>query len=316
MNPLILIGLLILSSFPAAFAGPTAALTSNPSPEDFKAYWYPNGAELSRFELRQARYGEYHRGDAVMVFVTEALNRDTQIKAERPGPQDIPVLKLNAVRKFYTGIYPYSTMTSVFTPVDAIMPPRLPLKITTSVQEWCGHVFMQLNLEEAGYRYASRSYFESDGDRNDQFGHVLSEDALWNMIRIAPSNLPRGTVKILPGTLFSRLAHRHLQPQQARARLHESSRRGAEGHALMQFELDLPDSHRRLVIWFEQIFPHRIEAWEEHGRSPSGKTMVTRAQRTHLIMLDYWNHHASRDRVLLPRLGLHAEEQGGGIGKP
>jgi hypothetical protein len=304
MHPAIMLGLIILMSVPAAKGAPLTVSIANPTPEVFIAYWYPNGAEVSRFELRQARYGEYHDGDAVMVFVTEALNPDTQIKADEPGPRDIPVLKLNAMRKFYTGVYPYSTMTSVFTPVEAGRQPLLPLKITTSVQEWCGHIFIQLNLEEKGYRYLSRSYFESDGDREDRFGRVMTEDALWNTIRIAPADLPRGTFEILPGTLFSRLRHRHPQPQTAQARLRRSSQSGPEGQELLEYEVDMPQAGRRLMIWFEPSFPHRIEAWEEHGRMSSGKRMTTRARRTHRMMLDYWNHHADRDRDLLPRLGL------------
>jgi hypothetical protein len=301
-----MLSLFILTLAPVAGAAPLPVAPANSTPEVFDAYWYPNGAEVSRYELRQARYGEYHDGDAVMVFVTEALNPETQIKADQPGPRDIPVLKLNAVRKFYTGIYPYSIMTSVFTPVGAGRPTRLPLKITTSVQEWCGQVFIQLNLEDRGYRYLARSYFESDGDREDRFGRVMTEDALWNMIRIAPADLPRGAFEILPGTLYSRLRHRHPQLQKVQARLRRSPQRGPEGQELLEYDVDMPQAGRRLVIWFEQSFPHRIEAWEEHEEMASGKRLTTRARRTHRMMLDYWNHHADRDRELLPRLGLKA----------
>ena len=304
MHALYIFLLAALSFVPVALAGTPAVLIANPQAEAFKAYWYPNGAELSRFALRQARYGEYHDGDAVLVFVTESLNRDTQIKADRFDARNIPVLKLNAVRKFYTGIYPYSVMTSVFTPIRADQQARLPLKISTSVQEWCGHVFMQLNLDDQGYRYGLRSYFESDGDRDDRLGRVTTEDALWNMIRIAPADLPRGALEILPGTMFLRMAHRPPQPLAAQARLRSAERPGKNGQPLLQYEVDLPAVARRLIIWFEQAFPHRIEAWEEHGRERTGALMVTRAERTHLMMLDYWNYHQNRDRRLLPRLGL------------
>lgn len=68
--------------------------------DEFKSYWYSQGAEISRFKLQQARYGEIHDGDAVLVFVTEELNPAIQVKANQPGKHNIPVLKLNAVRKF------------------------------------------------------------------------------------------------------------------------------------------------------------------------------------------------------------------------
>jgi alkaline phosphatase len=45
------------------------------------------------------------------------------------------VLKLNMTREFVTGVYPYNTMLSVFTPVE--VEARSP-KLTASVTEWCG----------------------------------------------------------------------------------------------------------------------------------------------------------------------------------
>ena len=112
---------------------------------------------------------------------------------------------------------------------------------------------------------------------------------------------------LLPGTLFSRLEHRRLKPQPAQARLQTSPRRGADGKDLLKYTLDMSDVPRRLVIWFEAAFPHRIEGWEEHGRTHSGNPMVTRARRTHVLMLDYWNRHANRDRLLRMNLGLEAD---------
>ncbi len=131
------------------------------TPEQFRDYWYNHGAEISRFSLQQMRYGEIHQGDAVLIFVTEEMNPALQVKADNPGPENVPILKLNAVRKFFTGIYPYSIMTSVFTPVDVVKYP-LPFKVTASSQEWCGHVYTQLNLSNAEYRVRVHSYFEKE----------------------------------------------------------------------------------------------------------------------------------------------------------
>ena len=138
--------------------------------DQFQDYWYNHGAEISRFSLQQMRYGEIHKGDAILVFVTEKMNPDTQIKADHPGAQDIPILKLNAVRKFFTGIYPYSIMTSIFAPVEVQKYP-LPLKISSSTQEWCGHVYTQMNLAENGYRVRLHSYFEKDFPHRIQKWH-------------------------------------------------------------------------------------------------------------------------------------------------
>ena len=91
--------------------GPASASSSNgiyegrlPSPESFAAqypafdsYWYQGRAELTRYALRQARYGDQHDGEAVLVFVTEDFLTGLQVKQEHgDSPNAISVLKLNA----------------------------------------------------------------------------------------------------------------------------------------------------------------------------------------------------------------------------
>jgi hypothetical protein len=278
----------------------------------FRDYWYNHGAEISRFSLQQMRYGEIHQGDAVLVFVTEKMNPAIQIKADNPGPEDIPVLKLNAVRKFFTGIYPYSIMTSIFSPIDMQKYP-LPLKISSSTQEWCGHVYTQMNLDNDEYRVRLHSYFEKEGDRDFKIKKYLPEDAVWNLIRIAPNTLPQGEFSMIPGTVYARLVHRPLEPQQATASLNPVAEKSLEGNPLVKYEVDLAGAQRTLRIVFEKDFPYRIQKWEESYRGLIGtgaKVMTTRAVRTHTIMDAYWQHHGNKDRVLLKKLGLSAQEMG------
>ena len=129
----------------------------------WKDYWYNGTAELNRYTLQQARYGEMREGDAVLIFVTEDFLKDQQVKYEG-GPRDgvSSVLKMNATKKFWTGVYPYSLMTSVFTPINEIAPS---LKVTTTAQEWCGHSYSQLNLRGNRYEGVLHSYFMREGDR-------------------------------------------------------------------------------------------------------------------------------------------------------
>jgi hypothetical protein len=277
-------------------------------PEAFLQYWYPHGAEISRFSLRQSRYGELHEGEAVQIFVTETLNPELQVKADRPGPGDIPVLKLNNTRRFYTGIYPYSVMTSVFAPVD---PTRhfLPPKITFTGQEWCGHVFVQFNLRDSRYQVQSRSYFESEADRDFHVKAVLSEDAVWTLIRIAPERLPTGSFPLIPGVLYSRLLHRPIRVHHVSADLQPAGSRSMEGLPLTAYTLRYPDLDRTLTIRFETDFPHRIQGWEDrYPALPShgGRMLTTRARRTHTLMIDYWNRNGSDDRKWLEKLGIEA----------
>ena len=84
----------------------------------FGDYWYQGKAEITSYEMEQARYGEIRKGHAVLIFVTEDFSKSKQVKLDNPqkDPEDaVKILKLNFVRKFITGIYPYSIMTSVFT---------------------------------------------------------------------------------------------------------------------------------------------------------------------------------------------------------
>ena len=52
----------------------------------------------------------------VLIFVTEDFSASKQVKLDRPEkvPSDaVKVLKLNATRKFNTGIYPYSILSII-----------------------------------------------------------------------------------------------------------------------------------------------------------------------------------------------------------
>ena len=279
---------------------------------EFRDYWYNQGAEISRFSLEQVRYGEIHQGDAILVFVTEELNPAIQVKADHSRPENIPILKLNSVRKFFTGIYPYSILTSVFSPVDTQTYP-LPLKISSSTQEWCGHAYTQLNLNDDRYRVRMHSYFEKEGDQDFKIKSYAPEDAIWNMIRIDPNNLPLGKFSLIPGTVHVRLAHRPLVPQEAVAALETVAEKSLESIPLARYEVMIPAEQRTLRIYFEKKFPYRIQKWEETFRSmaATGLTdMTTRATRSHTIMDPYWQHHRNQDRGMLKKLGLNAREMG------
>jgi hypothetical protein len=106
-----------------------------PWDEAFKKQWYAGLAEISRYELKQARYSDVHDGDAVLIFVTEDFMTKDQVKHERGDGERVSVLKLNFSRNFTTGIYPYSMMTSTFTPVES---DQRTLKATTLFRSGAG----------------------------------------------------------------------------------------------------------------------------------------------------------------------------------
>jgi|APSaa5957512622_1039677.scaffolds.fasta_scaffold90062_1 hypothetical protein len=276
------------------------------SSKQFDDYWYPRGAEISKFSLEQSRYGEIHSGDAVQIFVTEPLNPNLQVKADNKRPGNIPILKLNFTRKFFTGVYPYSIMTSVFAPIRSDLHP-LPLKISFTSQEWCGHVFMQLNLREAGYQVQHRSYFEKESDREFTVDRLLTEDGLWTLIRISPQSLPQGTFKLLPSATFVRLMHKPFKSASATGTLTTTWRNSLEGNDLLKYQVQIEETGRVLEFWFEKKFPHRIQEWKETGTPLShfgNKALTTRAVRTHTIMTDYWSKNKNQHRPMLKDLGL------------
>lgn len=275
---------------------------------EFGKYWYSDGAEISRYKLSQSRYGELHSGDAILLYVTEKVRSDIQVKADNPADGDLPVLKLNAQRKFYTGVYPYSVMTSIFSPVSGGDQAR-PIKISTSVQEWCGHVYVQMNFRGDAYTVKSFSYFESEGEQETSVPAACTEDGLFNLVRLAPQKLPVGKFDLVVGTLFSRLMHRPLAATVATGTLQAIEGVSLEGNPLVEYVVEMPAHQRTLRIVFERDFPHRIERWEDAYPSPalgSRKTLRTSAVRSHTIKSLYWQHHSNVDRSLLKRLGLEA----------
>jgi len=274
---------------------------------NFKDYWYKGKAEITitSYELEQARYGELHQGHAVLVFVTEPFSKSKLVKLDNPGSAGADassVLKLNFTKKFNTGIYPYSTMQSIFTPV-ALDKDQNTLKVTTSSQEWCGHTFQQLGLKKDHYENQLNSYFEGEGDRKGKLPKSLLEDELWNRIRISPKNLPTGQIELIPSLLAARLKHFPLGVESAKAQLSEHP----EQKELMQYQLDYQNIDRQLTIHFTKAFPHEIIGWEEAYRSGWGsnaKKLVTKARKKKQLMLDYWAKNGVEDLSYRQALGL------------
>jgi hypothetical protein len=278
---------------------PGGAATRSASPgEKFGGYWYQGKAELTRYELDQARYGEMHKGEAVLIFVTEQFLPDRQVKLEEGDPaKGITVLKLNSVRKFFTGIYPYSLMTSTFTPVDFSR--TRTLKVASSSQEWCGQTFTQVNFRNGRYEGALRSYFEAEGDREFDFGPAWLEDELWTRIRLAPDTLPVGRVQVVPSLQYARLWHKAVRPEEARASLRSE---GGEN----VYELDYVAIARRLAIRFQKEFPYKITGWTETqpGAFDGSPLLTTKAVATASLQLDYWKRHNNADAHFRKELGL------------
>jgi hypothetical protein len=271
--------------------------------DSFGAYWYQGLAEITSYDLEQARYGEIHPGEAVLIYVTEPFLEDEQVKADDPDAEGaVTVLKLNATRNFLTGVYPYSMMMSVFTPVQREEHGPT-LKVTATSQEWCGHTFTQLGRIADGYRLQLFSYFESEGDQDRTLDSALLEDGLWTTLRLNPDALPTGELRLVPGTIYQRLSHLDLEPHAATATLSDDP----EAPGLQLYTLTYPDLDRTLTIRFTADFPHTIEGWTETRRSgfgPDAQVLTTTATRRARDLMAYWSLNSRADVPLREALGL------------
>lgn len=265
--------------------------------EEFKGYWYEGKAELTSYTIEQARYGELREGTAVTIFVTEDFLPEAQVKADNISEENIPVLKLNSTKNFLTGIYPYSIMTSTFSPLET---EDHAIKVTNSVQEWCGHVFAQLNNRKK-YEVESHSYFQNEADQSLTLPKTWLENEFWNLIRINPEELPTGEFEVIPAFEYLRLHHKEIKAYPAMLSL-------KQGDSLSSFKVVYPELQRDLVIYFSSDFPYEIEKWEETARSGFGedaKTLTTTATKLKRIKTAYWQQNQTKHEVLRDSLGLN-----------
>lgn len=276
----------------ASFATEETLKSAQPLTDEFKAYWFANEAEITSYTLEQGRYGEIREGSAVLVFVTEPFLKEEQVKADQSSPTNIPVLKLNATKNFHTGIYPYSIMQSVFYPLANN---QHALKISCSVQEWCGHVYTQLN-NRSEFEVVSHSYFEGEADEDFSMGKAILENELWTQLRIHPESLPIGNLEVVPSFEFLRLRHIPFRAYPASAELTSGT-----------YTITYPDLNRSLSIQFNPQFPFDITSWEEtfiSGFGDKAKPLTTKATKLKTIKSDYWNRTTNDDLPLRESLGL------------
>ncbi|NNE31411.1 MAG: septum formation inhibitor Maf [Winogradskyella sp.] len=260
--------------------------------KEFNDYWYAGNAEITSYKLEQARYGELRDGTAVLVFVTEDFLPDAQVKADNYNENNTSVLKLNATKSFNTGLYPYSIMQSVFYPVDNT---QHALKISASVQEWCGHVYTQLNNRDQ-FEIASHSYFQNEADQSFSINKTWTENEIWTKLRINPQSLPTGEIKIIPALEFIRLKHIPLESYTAIATIEKGT-----------YTLSYPDLDRTLSIKFNSKFPFEITGWEESlisGFGKNSKTLTTKATKLETIKSAYWKKNSNADEGLREKLKL------------
>lgn len=246
------------------------------APPDFWHTWGDGKAEVSSYSLLQPRYGAERPGKAVLIFVTETFSGQARVKADpgkHPPSDEFPVLKLNELRAFQTGIYDYHVMTSVFSHVEnrGARKAGEPTKISFSSQEWCGQVYHQLRFDARSIRDQQHSYFDGEGSVDRALSlpaNALTADELPIRLRsLLDSLVPAGETRsfpFLPSLRYVRLLHKPLAWTEAKVTHHatpESITVSAGTFETVKWEVQ-PVVGPASTWWIEKKVPHRIVRWQ------------------------------------------------------
>ena len=274
----------------------------------FWAIWGDGQAELAAYDLTIPRYNQPRRGVAVTIFVTETFSSTLRVKADpgkHPASDEFPVMKLNLVKDYQTGIYDYNEMTSSFV---ALQPANgraagSPAKISFSRQEWCGNTYHQLLFDAKSIRATRHSYFDGDGDRQRNLDYPaagVAEDTLWQWARgmAAPALVPgeSRTVPFLPALPSAKgIDSVWTTAALFRAAKPQSVAVPAGTFVVEAMSVHLPDRETR-TFYVEKAAPRRIVKWE----SSAGE----HAELLKSGRMKYWQMNAEGYESALSRIGL------------
>lgn len=278
----------------------------------FWQHWGDGRAEMAGYDLVTPRYGALRRGTAVAITVTETFSNEARVKADpgrHPPKDEFPVLKLNLVQDFATGIYDYQLMTSAFAALTSVnsRPPGALTKVSFGAQEWCGHVYAQMLFDASYARYTGHSYFDGEADSASAIpspNDALSEDGLLLWARgFAAPVLARGdsaTATVTGSLRHARLLHQRIVSTSA------SLARAATTETITvpagTFECEVArvriQGGRSWTFWVEAAAPHRIVQWT-----------CDDGEQARLLASDrlaYWGMNGEGAERELARLGLTA----------
>ena len=273
--------------------------------QDFWAHWGDGKAELNGYRLTQPRYGAPRSGTAVLIFVTEDFSDSLRVKAEpgRHTASDVyPVMKLNAVRDFQTGIYDYNIMTSTFLRVAPGWPVA---KVSLSSQEWCGNVYHHLLPRNGRVKGVFHSYFDGEADGTEDLelpDAGLFEDALpilvrgWNGVYMKPGE--SRSVAFLPSLLRARLDHRKLAWGKAQV-----------SRAAGLSSVSVPAGRFKVYVWTVEVDGGRTLTYEVEADPPYRLVRFTGSGGEEGVLLGskrlaYWTMNQPGGEQALRDLGL------------
>lgn len=252
----------------AAVAG--AASASGAIDPAFWKAWGDGQAEVSSYDLTVPFEGELRRGVALAIFSVDTFSNSTRVKAEpgkHPKPDEFPVMKLNLLKDFQTGISNCHEQTSMFLALAAVngRPAGLPTKISYSRQDWAGSIYHQLLYDKTTIRSSRHSYLDGEGDQQQEIQYppaATSADALWFWARqMAEPFVKRGEFRLAP-VLTSFEAHpiQFKQSNFTRSPVNQKITLPAGSFDVEMCTVQIDGDIRK--FWVEREFPHRVIRWE------------------------------------------------------
>ncbi len=191
----------------AALIGVFVGLSSLAQENLFWKQWGDGQAEVAAYDLVVPRDNELRRGVAVSIFVPENFSNALRVKAlpgKHPSTDIIPVMKLNLLKDFQTGVSGYRDMLSAFATLAPAngLPAGVLTKGVYSRQEWQGATFSQALIDKNRVKVTSHSYLDGEADQMRELAmqpNGMTEDGLWFWARgwTQPVLAP-GEVKAVP----------------------------------------------------------------------------------------------------------------------
>jgi hypothetical protein len=291
--------------------GAVAAVAQEPTFDGaFWKVWGDGQAELAGYDLTQPRYGAPRRGTAVTIFVSETFSNSARVKADpgkHPPADQYPVMKLNLVKDYQTGIYDYNDMTSAFVALQGVNGHGggALTKVSFSGQEWCGHVWQQLLFDQRAIRAIGHSYFDGEADQSREIApraDGIGEDALFHWARgmAAPVLKPGQSQRIalLMALSRSRASHTAVDWQTATLRRSTGSKKLTVPAGTFEVETLSVDFDGGLKKTFlvETSGSRRIIQWET-SEGEAAKLLGSGRMK-------YWEMNRPGGEAALKQLGL------------
>ncbi len=217
----------------------------------FTDYWKNNKIETTKYDLKEDSISVGEGSLTFNIDYVEGVNKTDSIQ----------VLHSDFIGKIHKEDYDYSTMTSIYLPLNLTLRPHA-MKIVNSVQEPSGNSFLALSQIPKSYEIESENTFKEKTKEHFILERKNSEDELWAKIRMNPNDLPTGDIEIIPSFAYWQSVRKSPSIYEAKAELKDYSGKEFTGKKLKIYNLDYPDLKRNLSIIFEADFPFEIIGWK------------------------------------------------------